>query len=336
VWTVKIQGTPVPSPEQLPRQSAAFHTPAASAAKVPAGAADHSSLSRIFAPLGLPADSLSAALVSFARFFSLPLSLLSTVRREVLPPPSGAGSPPEAADAGSGPVSPEAGGRSPEALSLAALAAADKGLELSRAELERYAAAIDPQNPPDNPAPGNQNQGNRDRPKDRSGSGEDQPEGAAALAGDPARLKAALCAAGEADPLLDVLNRLPGGNGQRWIVLPFCFVEQGEEWRVSLRVLLNQEGPETGRAEHLALEILRGSGGAARRSLFVMDHLPGTGPRLRICVSEGHSPPVSLARELAAFMGLPPECVLIQKGDEYFPFTGDTLEMLLRSVNEAV
>lgn len=282
----------------------------------------------------MPADSLSAALVSFARFFSLPLSLVPAVRREVLPPPANNGFLAEAA--GSGPASPEAGGRSLEALSLAALAAADKGLELSRAELERYAAAIDPQSPPDNPSPGNQNQGKPDRGRDRSRPGEDQPEGAAALAGDPARLKAALCAAGEADPLLDLLNRFPGGNGQRWIVLPFSFVEQGEEWRVSLRVLLNQDQPETGRAEHLALEILRGSGGAARRSLFVMDRMPGTAPRLRVCVSEGHSPPASLARELATFMGLPPECVLIQKGGEYFSFTGDTLQTLLRSVNEAV
>jgi hypothetical protein len=38
---------------------------------------------------------------------------------------------------------------------------------------------------------------------------------------------------------LDLLNRLPGKNGQRWIVFPFTFISGGVAFEVSLRILLN-------------------------------------------------------------------------------------------------
>ena len=77
--------------------------------------------------LSLPPDSLSTAILSFVRFFSLPLekNLLLQLRRESLGPPGG--------------------GKEPglrEARALGAAAAADKGLSLDPQALEEYARAI--------------------------------------------------------------------------------------------------------------------------------------------------------------------------------------------------
>jgi hypothetical protein len=186
--------------------------------------------------LGLPGDNLSATILGFARYFSLPLEggLLRKLRREALS--SGASAAPQ--------------GRA--AAALAAVAAADKGLGLSAGALEVYAAALDPGFSPKDPGEwggeGRRRQGDRASPK----SGEIREK---ALQEDAA------------SPLLGFLNRAPGKSGGRWVVLPFAFSASGVTLRVSLRIWLRDRGVSGFEAERLALDILAEN----RRWLFVLD-----------------------------------------------------------------
>ena len=334
--------------------SSAKAAPSASTAHSAEAAAAHlpmpeiRSSSALLKSLGLPADRLSGSIVSFARFFSLPLEpdVLAKVRRQVnLPekaPPAGQVATGKAA----GRDAETAFFRNREAFALAATAAADKGVELSRAGLEDYASAIDPdrqggensgeENDGDTGRgasgqnTGGQNDGRR---KDEDGKIE------GVLAGAPA-FKAKLLESAANNPVLNLLNRLPGKNGQRWIAFPLSFVEQGELYRVSLRILLDADGACGHSPGHLILEIAAGPAGAApeRRWSFTIDREKGNRARLR----GSFWPPVSsktlqsLAGELAAFMELPPESVLVENYAEFFPFAENSGYTVLRSINEEV
>jgi hypothetical protein len=313
------------------------------------------SLAALLGSLGLPADRLSGSIVSFARFFSLPLepNFLANIRRQSNLPGQSPQTEQETEKAGRPAVLPAEADlfRNREALSLAATAAADKGVELSRAGLEDYAAAIDPdrrdtgghetggEDPGDtgNRGASGQNAGGKNR-KDGSNAEID-----AIIAGDSLGLKEKLLELGENNPMLDLLNRLPGKNGQRWIVLPFSIVEQGKLYRISLRILLDA-GLSSG---HLALEITAGPAGTdpaapERRWLFALDRPKGDNPRLRLYLWPSAPPKTlkSLGQELAACVGLPPEGVFVQIcaqiREESFPFAENSRENVLRSINEEV
>jgi hypothetical protein len=345
---VKIPGSSVPyqegnlhrsepvavSPNKVKAAVSGLH-PAKTAA-----AQSFKSISPLLSSLGLPADRLSAALVSFFRFFSLPLepSLLAKTRRQALQ----AGSPGASAD------TPQ------EAAALAATAAADKGVELDPAGLGRYAAAIDPEPQPERDnetgggasgnmqgqGEGGRNGGSQNKDKRRR----PDPENAAAIAADPSMLKKKIIEAGAENPLLNLLNRLPGRNGQRWMVFPFSFTEQGLPYRASLRILLHEDpaGNGQGRADHMALDIVQGAapGKTARRWLFGMNTANGKNPRLQVYLR----PPlrkgtlVSLGRNLAALLEIPGECVSVQNYAQhcadFFPFTENGEANMLRSVDE--
>jgi hypothetical protein len=139
---------------------------------------------------------------------------------------------------------------------LAAAAAADKGILLSPEALAEYAVAIDPEEGQAGEKdfsgePGNPGQEDpQDRKKKKEpppASGEDPEAGA---------LRKNLEALPARRPLLDLLNRLPGKNGQRWIVFPFSFSSGGVAFKVSLRILLN----DTGTGSRLILDILSQKG----------------------------------------------------------------------------
>jgi hypothetical protein len=118
----KLPPTGLPAKPLAGLMSASSPVPTA---KTPA-AASAKPLSSLINAAGLPADKLSASIISFARFFSLPLKpeLMASIRRQSL--------------------SPESSAPGRETLSLAAAAAESKGVELRPKGLEWFAEAIDP------------------------------------------------------------------------------------------------------------------------------------------------------------------------------------------------
>ncbi|MDR2078900.1 MAG: hypothetical protein LBP74_04150 [Treponema sp.] len=190
--------------------------------------------------LALPQDKLSSFLLSFSKFFSLPLDtkLIHRLRQEA--------------------VSLKPG--SEDALrsgAFATTAAAGKGLVLSTEALTKYAAAI---------AGDERNSG--DTGGDRDGGATDQDGGAATGGnGNPQegtgedrgnnndagrRLVEGI---ERRNPLLGILNKLPGKDGRRWIVLPFSFNSGGVDFRVSLRILLADTNTLPWKAEYLAVDV---------------------------------------------------------------------------------
>jgi hypothetical protein len=256
-------------------------------------------LTRLALSLALPGDDLSRALLGFARFFALPLEpgLLRRLRREAL-------------------AGPRPGG---EGAALASAAAAAKGLRLTSEALEAYAAALDPgyREPPGGQGEngGHGRHGRRDAPPE---SGE---------------IKKIAEEAEAASPLLRILNRLPGKDRERWVVLPFSFASGGAEIRVALRILISCRGGYRYEAERLALDIM----GASRRWLFVL-HTPGDGPpRTSVYVSpppEGVSPGV-LAGEIREALGPIGGAVTVKPPGET-PFFADCRDDTLRSINKEV
>jgi hypothetical protein len=274
-------------------------------------------LATLTAALGIPGDALSAALISFARYFSLPPepALFLKLRREVL----------------SLKTPREAG-------ALAATAAADKGVELDPRALESYAAAIEGfgteagethgENA-DSPGAGDQAVGGRSRggdPGDEAGSaGFAPPEGGDLR--EKVRQK-------EADlPLLGLLNRLPGRDKRRWQVFPFTWSSGGVEFHLSLRLALSDSRYGEHPISRLALDIQNDR----RRWSFVLDK-PGTEvAETRVTV---YPPPPgmkggSLRRELGELLGSLGGPVNLRFEPEE-PLFGDCKNDILLSVNEEV
>jgi hypothetical protein len=205
--------------------------------------------------LGLPRDALSAALISLAKFFSLPLDakLIRNLRRQALSPPLP--EPPPNSVRESGPAKPEPPLAGPiRSAALAAAAAAGKGVALSPEALAGYAAALaaglrdEAEDEPETEAGANRNGGEPpdspergfpDRPKD--GPLDDSNGFAERIEG---RL-----------PLLGVLNKIPGKDGRRWIALPFSFESGGVDYSVSLRIVLADTNSVPWKPERMALDV---------------------------------------------------------------------------------
>jgi hypothetical protein len=235
-------------------------------------------ITSLFASLKLPGGEFSASILSFAKFFSLPLDgpFLGKIRQKALAG-QGGGKPPFSPPGGKTGASPPAPGfQFREALALASLASAAKGLELKPQALAAYARALlhgfSPEGGETDGPPGET--GGRDSGERRAVERPDPPgdrgsgaRGGAAFDGEgggskngfpgedapdkysPAFIqKLALAAQG---PLLDILNQVPGKDGKRWIVLPFSL----EGLDVCLRLLLAGS-----RAELMGLDIRDGEG----------------------------------------------------------------------------
>jgi len=298
------------------------------------------SVHALTAAAGLPADGLSASIVSFARFFSLPIKpeLMAAIRQQALSQPA-----PQTAAQVAQPAQPapamqpaqaasqEAAARAREALALAASAAEAKGVELGPKGLAAYAEAIDPG------WEKRQGSGERDARQDGGRQGDGEKKGALPKA-EPLSaggLREIALESAEANPLLAVMNRLPGRDGRRWIVLPFEFDRGGREFRVSMRVLLDGEAPAASRPARMVLDIAE----AGRGWLFALELAGGAAPRL--AVSLRPELPVaeagSLARELSGATGIPAERISVKSRQE--GFSGESshcADNLLRSVHEAV
>jgi hypothetical protein len=220
-------------------------------------------LKELVLSLALPQDKLSSSLLSFIKFFSLPLDtkLIYRLRQEALSLKSG----------------------SEDALrsgAFAAAAAAGKGLVLSTEALTKYAAAI---------AGDERNSGDAEGAWD--GGATDQDDGAATggngnTQGGTREDRGNNNDAGRRlveriegrNPLLGILNKLPGKDGRRWIVLPFSFNSGGVDFRVSLRILLADTNTIPWKVEYLALDVTT----EYRRWSFTLEDALETSPEVLV------------------------------------------------------
>ena len=340
----KTNGTTGGKTEPPVRNAASKPPPQAAKTSVPPASPPRSA-SALIAAAGLPVDKLSASIISFARFFSLPLKpeLMAAMRRQAVALPSATqadavknalaeNAPAQnAADAG-------AAAKIREALSLAAAAAESKGIELHPKGLEAFAEAIDPDWQKREDSGGHGQRGRRNKNQQQEEENAPDKTGPAKIAAiSAAGLKQMALEAAEQDPLLAILNRLPGKNGRRWIVLPFSFEEGGREFNVSLRILLeaDQSPHRAMAASCVAVDIAE----AERHWLFALEAANGL-PANRLAVYlQPELPPgahAPLARELSALMQIPLERISIRSRTGPFPCESGRADDLLRSINEAV
>ena len=186
------------------------------------------------AALGFPRDQLSVALLAFARFFSLSPALLGVLRKDFLSslkdlPRDTKHTQSQAAGHGH----PVSGGKTGfEEGAMAVAAALDKGVALCPDALAYYARFLVPPDAPDGHRTGGESFSHgagdeEDRDEDNDLEEPPEIEKLQAIAENEVRK----------DNLLDILNSLPGKNGQRWAVFPFSIKVRGIELKVFIRIL---------------------------------------------------------------------------------------------------
>jgi hypothetical protein len=280
--------------------------------------------------LGLTQDRLSSSLLSFIKFFSLPLDpkLIQQLRQQVLSQGLPSPDKPSLRSGDRGTQSPAAPGRV-EALAAAATAAAGKGLALSPEALVRYAAAIagDEGDAGDGTGDGAEQgsggqteagqEGSAGQRGGQSGGGEHAGDGPCPedLRERASRIEGRL-------PLLGLLNKTPGRDGRRWICLPFSFSAGGVDCTVSLRILLADTNSLPWKAECLALDIRTGPQ-TARRWSFMLEQGNGAseGPAFaRAIVGIDPRPGAETERNLRELMAsVAKEVILRDMPEHSFP-----------------
>lgn len=272
---------------------------------------------------GLPADKLSSSIVSFARFFSLPVKpqVLADIRRQAfslpMPQSANASTPALTQSAAANPSAVLTPEKIRQTLSLSAAAVESKGAELNPKGLESFASAVDPE------LRRRQDGERRRRNRDQNEQAEKVLLKAKPLTADI--LKNMALEYAENNAPLDILNRLPGKNGQRWIVLPFDFIEDNSEFRVSMRVLLDDEH-SSNRAVCMALDVAQfkqEDDALERRWLFVMEGANEKSIRVSAYLQpelpqNDHS---RFKNELSLLFDLPIERISVKTSEESFPET---------------
>jgi hypothetical protein len=275
-----------PAQTATPAAKASATPPPGSSALPSAKPATPLSVAALVAGAGLPSDKLSASVVAFARFFSLPLKpeLLTAIRRQGLatakmPTPQAEAKTPAAAQPSPAPqlakaATPPAAlaltepNSAREAFSLAAAAAESKGVKLTAGGLEAYAVAVDPDLRERNSG----GKGGQDRRDENPDEAEKKNAGNPPLSAEG--LRETVLESAEKNDLLAVMNRLPGKDGRRWIVLPFTYNSCGKELSVSMRVLIEGDAPGTSRACLMVLDIAEAEGETGKR-VFVAESVNG-------------------------------------------------------------
>jgi len=320
------------------------------------------SVANLATTLGLPPDKLSSAIISFARFFSLPLKpqLLADLRRNAFMSPatrdamqtvnqsSSANAPTEK----SLPTNTNAmkdvndafsTEKTRQAFSLSAAAVESKGVELSPKGLESYAQAVDPDSR-------RQDGNNQRRRKDREQNDNEEKTIKTESVKKPKQcdssanqfltadsIKKMSLEYAQQNPLLEILNRLPCKNGQRWIVLPFNFEDSGKNYSVSMRVLIDEE-KSTNHAVCMALDILESAESTPnKRWLFVMDSANDKPMRISVYLQDALSQKNNsmFKSELSKLFNIPLEHVNIINTTEPFPYEASFAENF-SSIDEAV
>jgi len=302
---------------------------------------------RALAATGLPSDKLSASIIAFARFFSLPLKpqLLADIRRQALMPQTQANTTQQTASAHTSAANPSVTGdpaavqksftdvKMREALSLAAAAAESKGVELQQKGLESYAEAVDP------------DRRRHDGDEQRRRRDKDQNEQENTITADS--LKKMALNNLEKDPLLDILNKLPGKNGRRWIVIPFDFREGDREYFVSMRILTDDiqkefhtdleptvlrkhEGFNYNNVIFMALDVVselieHGSEAKRERNLFVFESANEkiTGISVYLQSKLSLKEQSKIKNELSQLLEIQSERIFIKTSEETFPFEAE-------------
>jgi len=312
--------------EPLPVKTASAKTASVkSSVTMKAGARSVSSLVKT---LGLPSDKLSASVVSFARFFSLPLKpqMLAEIRRQAFSQPQT-----DVKQVIEENSSPNQTAKNREALSLAAAAAESKGVELRPDELGSYAEAVDPDWEKRRNS-NEQKRGQRGKEKEPEDKNTLFKTGVTSASG----LEKTALESAEKNPLLCVLNRLPGKNGQRWIVLPFEFSHDGRDFRVSIRILLETQ-EAANRAVLMALDLVE-SGEDGKSWLFALEAAGDKAAKLSVFVKPELPQKVqaSLKNELSLILGIPVERIFVKSRIDDFPCESGLSDDLFRSIDEAV
>jgi len=165
---------------------------------------------------GFPADTLSLTLLAFCRFFSFSpdKTLIGTLRRELL-----------AAGRASSPKTAKEKALL-EAEALAAIVSRDKGVILSPEALEYYAGFLG--------TPVSETKARQDPGRKTEGT---------KVRGIPTaeELRAIAEEQSEKNNFLNLMNSLPGKNGQHWLVFPFDINIGGTDLRVFLRILIKEQ-----------------------------------------------------------------------------------------------
>ena len=343
----KITGkaAPEPSAQNVPSKTPPTQTAKPSAAPPPIVPRSAASL---ISAAGLPADKLSVSIVSFARFFSLPLKpeLMTAIRRQAFTPPTAQSAQSDTVKYAAESTSDSGtAARNREAFSLAAAAAESKGVELNPKGLQAFAEAIDPdwQKRQDSES---QQRGRRNR-----NHNEQEDENAPIRTGSitASGLEETALESAEKDSLLAILNRLPGKNGQRWIVLPFNFRKNGRDFSVSMRILLETgqaanrvmcmaiDIAESGKTEGFQTEGFQTEDSRTRRQLFVLEPANGQVNRLAVYLQPDLPPKTHslFIRELSNLLEISPKRIFVKNWTESFPCTA-CADDLLRSIDKAV
>jgi hypothetical protein len=290
----------------VPGPAAGAETPQPGQAAARQAAPADNRLSSLLSVLKLPNDSLSESIVSFSRYFSLPLENSSVLRRDALVQ------------------------KKREAAALGAAAASDKGLVLDSRALSEYADAIDPaewrEQQEQKEEPGQGRQGNQEQRQQGQDAGQPEAE----------ELKRQVTAALGKGPVPDFINRIPGKNGRRWIVVPFLFSGEGFDLRVSFRILLPDPDDTSGETGRFAADIAVFREKALSRRWFFLLEGSCAGDFKAKRAEFSVSPPVSdnktLIRELVKLFTLPDNKITLNKKGNFT----DSRDDLLRTVNEAV
>ena len=294
----------------------------------------HRSIVSLIAATGLPNDKLSLSIISFARFFSLPLKpeILTAIHRQAIAQEPSAGQ--SAAAAGKAvnegnlraAIAENTAERQITAKALAAAAAESKGVELNARGIETYSEAINPD--------GHQQQkdSNRQHKKhDRKKLGIDQKEEKTneIISITAETIKEAALKSEENNALLSIMNRLPGKNGQMWIVLPFDFFENGKNFHVILKIML-EKAQAKNESNCVVLDITEKnqSGETERHWNFAITSKKFSLTNSSLAVSlQPELPPkmtALFAGELALFLDIPSEQISIKTKTGDFPFETNT------------
>ncbi|MDR2729323.1 MAG: hypothetical protein LBB81_00295 [Treponema sp.] len=283
------------------------------------------------AALGLPADKLSASIISFARFFSLPFNkeLLADIRRQtaanqlkshntVTPDNNSKASAVKATDD----ITETPLLKTPAAvqsrIALVLAGADSKGVVLNNEGLQTYSAAIDPD--------AHQERQSKERKRQKRDDDQDEHKNKTApLSADKIRQTALESLID--NPLLNMLNSLPDASGRRWIVLPFEYYENGKSLKVSLRFFLEQDRKTV---KQMVLDIAESENrwvfiinNEFKLTLYIEPHLSDA--RLQ-----------TLETELSRGLSINHKLVKVKNMTVDFPLESGSEDTLPLSVNEAV
>jgi hypothetical protein len=148
------------------------------------------------------------------------------------------------------------------------------------------------------------------------GGGRENPGGERNREENPETLRKLALQAEAGAPLLGLLNRLPGKDGKRWLVIPIPLEDGGTGFHITLRLLLSPcagvPAGTPGEVEQMGLEI----NGDRRRWLF--SYRPGSALQAALWPEIDEKERAGLERELAASLGLSPGQVRVSGWDPLF------------------